>query len=144
MRTVQESFDQMVSSNIRPRLKALGFRGSGSTFVWPDDNYFAQIGMQKSAYSDSHVLKFTMNVTVAELTAWEKERESRTYLPKKPAPNRKYGSFIWQERIGRLLPGGQDKWWEMSSEQDWTSLADEVVTAITDFALPAMKRQFVT
>lgn len=131
----------MVSSGIRPRLRALGFRGSGTTFVLPSKSHHALLGLQKSAFSDRDALKFTVNITVAAVAAWEAARTAKPRLPEKPAANTLYGSFIWQSRIGRLLPAGQDHWWWLAADDDWRPVADEVVQAIESFGLPAMKEQ---
>jgi Domain of unknown function (DUF4304) len=96
----QETYDEMVREGLRPRLKALGFAGSRTTFTWPSQSHFAQLGMQKSQYSNRDELRFTVNVTVAEKAAWEAARTVRTYLPSTPAPNTLYGDYIWQRRIG--------------------------------------------
>ena len=104
----------MLSEGIRPALKALGFAGSGSTFVWPSTASFAQLGIQKSQFSSRDGLKFTMNITVADKSAWEAARSARPHLPTKPAPNTFYGDYVWQRRIGKLLPGSEDKWWTLS------------------------------
>jgi hypothetical protein len=142
--TAQDVYDDMLRVGIRPRLRALGFTGSGSTFVWPCATAAAQLGFQKSAFSDRDAVKFTVNVTVADFVSWEQARIARPHLPKHPAPNTKYGSFIWQQRIGKLLPEGEDRWWWLQADGDWTSVADEVVDAIATYIVPELRARTVT
>jgi hypothetical protein len=129
----------MLREQIAPRLRALGFKGSGQAYSLPSRTHFATIGFQKAKWSEAASLSFTANVTVAECDIWEKEREVRPYLPAKPSPNTYYGDYIWQKRIGFLLPAGQDQWWDVGAGMSTDALADEVVAAIHEYALPAMR-----
>ena len=141
MATAQETFTEMLKFGVRPRFKALGFTGSGTTFVWPSTVAFCHLGFQRSLSSNRDTLKFTINVTAVDKAAWELARQSRSHLPVKPSPNTFYGTFVWQSRIGELLPGGEDKWWIVEANQDWRMLADEVVEAVTRFAVPELRRR---
>jgi hypothetical protein len=141
MASAQDTFAEMIKLGVRPRLKALGFTGSGTTFVWPSTACFCQLGIQRSQFSNRDALKFTINVTAADRTAWELARQSKPFFPAKPSPNTFYGSDFWQSRIGKLLPGGEDKWWTVEANQDWRLLADEVVDAVTCFALPELRQR---
>jgi hypothetical protein len=131
----------MLREQVAPALRELGFTGSGPAYSLPDDAHWALVGFQKSAWSDSDSVAFTVNVTVASRDVWENERRTRLYLPAKPAPNTHYGDYVWQTRIGFLLPSGRDHWWEVEAGTTTETLAAEVVGAIRDYALPAMRRQ---
>jgi hypothetical protein len=141
MPSAQETFAEMIKLGVRPRLKALGFTGPGTTFVWPSTVCFCQLGIQRSQFSNRDALKFTINVTAADRTAWELARQTKPYLPVKPSPNTFYGIDFWQRRIGKLLPEGEDKWWTVEANQDWGLLADEVVDAVTQVALPGLRQR---
>jgi hypothetical protein len=117
----------------------MGFTGSGATFTWPSPNCFAQLGIQRSQYSDRAELRFTINITVADREAWELARSTRPRLPPKPAPNTLYGNYIWQRRIGKLLPDGADKWWSVTAGTDWNPIADEVGLAVHQFVVPELR-----
>jgi hypothetical protein len=82
-----------------------------------------------------------LNVTVVPKDVWDHARAERSHLPAKPAPNTFYGSWVWQSRIGKLLPGGEDKWWWLSADEDWTGPAHEVVEAVRTYVLPEMRRR---
>ena len=73
-----------------------------------------------------------------------KSGAEKHYLPAKPSASILYGSLFWQKRIGKLLPAGEDKWWLLHAGQDATVVADEVLVAIRDFALPAMLDQITS
>jgi Domain of unknown function (DUF4304) len=137
--TALEAFDQMIKFVVRPALRDLGFKGSGTTFTWPSDKAIAHIGVQKSQFGDRHRVKFTLNVTVADVAAWELAREERLHLPKRPAPNTLYGSFIWQRRVGELLPNGEDHWWYLDGDADVNVVGEDVVRTIETYVVPTLR-----
>jgi uncharacterized protein DUF4304 len=139
--TAQEAFTMMVKEQIAPALRALGFKGSGQRFTLPDDEHWAQIGLQKFSWSDRDEVEFTANVTVARRDVWQAERAERPYLPKQPAANIFYGTYAWQTRIGELLPEGEEKRWRVSPDRPTEPVAAEFVAAVSDYALPAMRKR---
>jgi hypothetical protein len=140
MRSAQEAFASMLRDELAPRLRQLGLKGSGQAFTLPDDEHWAQIGIQKSQWSTVGAVRFTVNATVTHRDAWDEARKERTYLPRKPAPNTLYGEPAWSRRIGELLPGGQDQWWELRADaRDPGAVAAAVADAIRDHVLPAMR-----
>ena len=133
----------MMRDGIAPHLRRLGFKGSGQAYALPSDTCWALLGFQKWRYSDSKDLKFTVNLSVVSKAAWERARSEHSWLPARPAPNAQYAADtpMWNQRIGRLLPGDEDRWWEMSAASSAVRLVDEVVKAIRDFALPTLLEQ---
>ncbi len=49
----------------------MGFKGGGQEFVLPDDQHWALLGIQRSRWSDSKGLEFTIQLTVANRKTWE-------------------------------------------------------------------------
>ena len=131
----------MVKEQIAPRLRALGFKGSGGKYEYRSPEHWAMIGLQKSAYSDSSEVRFTMNVLVVRRDVWDATRVERPHLPKKPTANAFWGNWVWQHRIGGLLPDNRDLWWTVAAGLPTDSLADAVLWAVEDFVLPAMQEQ---
>jgi uncharacterized protein DUF4304 len=141
MVTAQETYREMMKTQVAPALRGLGFKGSCQNYELPSPGHWAMLGFQKSAWSDASALRFTVNVLVVSRLAWESARSERSYVPTRPTANRLWGDFAWQKRIGALLPGGQDRWWEVEADDTTDDLAAEVVSAVEDFALPAMREQ---
>ncbi len=123
----QETFKAMLRDQVAPALRTIGFKGSGQVYAWPSETCWASLGFQSSTYSDRNELRFTINLSVVAKAAWAAKRETRPYLPDRPAANTRYGQPAWEARIGRVLPGGQDKWWILPAASDTTQLAEEVV-----------------
>jgi hypothetical protein len=47
----------------------------------------------------------------------------------------------WETRIGRVMPDGEDHWWHFFIADDGRTVAEEVVAAIREYALPALQRE---
>jgi hypothetical protein len=136
MVTAQETYREMMKMQVAPALRELGFKGSGQNYELPAPGHWAMLGFQKSVWSDASGLRFTVNVLVVSRAAWEKARSERSYVPARPTANRLWGDFAWQKRIGALLPGGQDHWWEVKADSTTDDLAAEVVSAIETSPCP--------
>jgi hypothetical protein len=141
MPTAQDTYREMMKTQVAPGLRALGFKGSGQKYELPSPDHWAMLGFQKSAWSDAGALRFTVNVFVVSRTGWETARTQRSYVPAQPTANRLWGDFVWQRRIGTLFPGREDFWWEVDANSRTDDLAAEVVAAIEEFALPAIREQ---
>lgn len=70
MTTAQETYQAMVREHIAPRLRELGFRGSGSLYSLPDGDAWRLLGFQRSVSSDRQRVRFTVNFTLADKAAW--------------------------------------------------------------------------
>jgi hypothetical protein len=139
--TAQETYGEMLKTLIAPGLRAIGFRGSGQNYRLPSDDYWAMLGFQKSTSSDASHVRFTGNVLVVSKSGWDAVRAERPHLPERPTATTYWGTFVWQKRIGALLPGGEDLWWEIEAGGDAAGLADAVIWAVQDYVVPAIQRQ---
>lgn len=138
MSTVQNKFKELLKNTVAPALRENGLKGSGQEYSIKSEDYWALIGLQKSMYSDSQKLKFTINIYVISKQQWDEGREQFSYFPKKPSPNTKW-QLGWSERIGMLMPSKLDHWWEFNIETNASELAEQVVEAISKYAIPAMQ-----
>jgi hypothetical protein len=134
--TPQQVYDDLMKASFAPALRAAGLKGSGGRFELPSDKYWAQLGFQKSVYSDSSALEFTVNLSVISRDVWEEQAAAKPHLGKKPTPSIHYGSWAEQVRIGQLTPSGEDLWWRLNRREDPGPVAERVVSALLDFAVP--------
>jgi hypothetical protein len=56
-----------------PRLLDAGLRGSNGRFELPSNDHWAQLGFQKSAYSDGHEIHFTVNLSIIRRDVWAEQ-----------------------------------------------------------------------
>jgi hypothetical protein len=140
METVQDKFKLLMKELIAPKLRELGLKGSSQNFYLPSESHWALIGFQKSMFSDSQELKFTINIYVVNKSEWNSARSERSYFPAIPTPTTKWG-IGWERRIGFLLPEKCDHWWAMKLNSNLERVSDEVIEYITKYALPAMREQ---
>jgi Domain of unknown function (DUF4304) len=126
---------------VAPGLRAIGFKGSGQNYRLPSDDHWAMLGFQKSTSSDPTHVRFTANVVVVSRSSWDAVRAESPHLPERPTATTYWGTYVWQKRIGELLPDGEDMWWDVEAGADEAELADAIVWAVRDYVLPAMRRQ---
>jgi hypothetical protein len=141
MVTAQDLFASAMKESFAPALRKAGLQGSGQTFKLPSATHFALLGFQRSTYSDSREVRFTLNLKVVSKQTWYHMRQERPYFPVRPGANVGYGTFEWDKRIGHLLPGGEDKWWRISVEHDNAPAIREVSDVLTKVAVPALRDQ---
>jgi hypothetical protein len=141
MPRAQETYNDLLKTLIAPGLRELGFKGSGQNYRLPSDDHWAMLGFQKSTSSDANHVRFTANVLVVRRSAWDAARAESPHLPERPTATTYWGTYVWQKRIGELLAGGEDMWWDVEAGDSAAELADAIVWAVRDYALPAMRRQ---
>ena len=137
-RTAQAIYADMLRLQIGPRLRALGFTGSGASYVLRDDERWLIVGFQKDRYSTAAIVRFTVNLTAADKRAWAKAHAEQQWLPARPSGNARYpvGETI---RLGGLMPPGLDHWWAVEASHASNSAAAQVIEAIEFFALPWLR-----
>lgn len=138
MKTAQELLKDLLKGSIAPRLRECGLSGSGQNYSLKSDHYWSLLSFQKSVYSSSDGLSFTVNLYVVSKSDWDAERVRRKTYPKTPTATFQW-SVGWNSRIGEVLPIQKDHWWPLDGNSDLETLAQEVVAAIRDYAIPAMR-----
>jgi hypothetical protein len=134
--TTQQVYDELIKATFTPALRNAGLKGSGGRFELPSERYWAQLGFQKSAYSDADTLQFTVNLSVISRDAWAELAAAKPHLGKKPSPSTFYGSWAEQTRIGTLTASGEDLWWQLRRGEDPGPVAEQVLSALLDLAVP--------
>jgi hypothetical protein len=136
--TAQAIYNDMLRTAIAPRLRALGFKGSGASYVLADDRRWLIIGFQKDRYSRADCVRFTVNLTAADKAVWAEAHAEKPWLPRRPSGNSHY--FEAEPgviRLGNLMPPhGEDRWWEVGPRRPSGPAATRVLRAIERLALP--------
>ena len=86
-RSPQEVYAEWMKGTFGPALRGAGLRGSGGRFELPSDIFWAQLGFQKSAYSDGQEVRFTVNLSVIRRDEWEVQASSAPHLGQRPSPS---------------------------------------------------------
>ncbi len=117
-----------------PKLRALGFKGSGNSYILPDDDRWLIVAFQKNRYSTAESISFTVNITAADKVVWAAAHARESWVPARPGGNLAYP---WTEvkRLGALAYG-HDRWWEVQPGRASALVAAEVIDAIERFGLP--------
>lgn len=139
--TAQDHLKALLREEVAPRLREHGLRGTERIFTLASARFFAQMGFQSSTSSTRDLAKFTVNLQVIERAEWASARRQYAWLPPKPNPNSMYAAPVggWGERIGTLV-NAHDTWWALDAQGTGRDqVANEVVHAISNYGLPAMR-----
>jgi len=110
----------------------------------PSETHWAQLGFQKSAYSDRDELRFTVNLSVISRDEWDERVAVKPYLGRLPSPNMKYGTWAEQVRIGQLTPTGEDKWWRIMRGSDAAAVRDDALADLLTNGVPWLKARIIS
>ena len=133
MASPQDIIKAMVASLHQTRLKALGFRKSGTTWVrslpWQQ-----VINIQLSKWNSSTEASFTVNlgISIEALHVASEGLQLKGSL-------KEYDCDV-RARIGELFPSDQDKWWKVNQNSDSNQLAEDVFAHLDQFGLPWFER----
>lgn len=140
MKSAQEQFRSFLRDSLAPRLRTLGFTGSGQRFSIPSETYWALMGIQRSVSSDRKKLKFTLNFFVVSREEWENAKNDVSYLSRTPSANTQW-PVGWHQRIGSVMPEKKDLWWHFSPVTDFSRLATEIAQAVEAYAMPEIRKR---
>ncbi|HEX2131213.1 MAG TPA: DUF4304 domain-containing protein [Actinophytocola sp.] len=129
----------MVDTNLAPGLRALGFFGVGRRFRIEGTRHWGEVLVEQARSFTARAVRFTVHVGVISRDEWAEQLRVRPYYPAGEVTQSHAG---WQAPIGELVtvaghPIGE-LWWELEIGRPFDSLANEVLTAVREFALPAM------
>ena len=135
----QQAYAEWMKTTFGPGLRAQGMRGSGGRFEFASDVVWAQLGFQKSAYSDAQEVRFTVNLSVIGRDVWEEQKSANSYLGERPSPSIRYGAWAEQVRIGTLTPDGDDKWWRIVRGVDSSRVREDAMHDLMTYAVPWLR-----
>ena len=132
--TAQDAYADMLRTEIAPKLRALGFKGSGNSYVLPDADRWLVVAFQKNRYSSAEFISFTVNIAAADKRVWAAAHAAERWVPARPSATVVYP---WTEsnRLGALAYG-YDRWWAVEPGVASVPVAAEVVEAIERYGLP--------
>lgn len=111
-------------------LKSEGFSRRGNHMFRPSSDLFHCIHFQASQWGSKDEGKFTVNLVVTGKAIYE-------FWTGKPFPSNPASAlFPIQQRIGQLMPQQHDHWWSVGRATDIEALGQEVMQALTSYALP--------
>ena len=141
--TAQSVYATMLRLGVAPRLRALGFLGSGSKYLLPSPEWWQIVAFQKDRHSDPEHVRFTVNLTIANKAAWSADREYEPSLPVSPSGNTTY--YFDTERLirlGELLPPRhEDRWWDVIPGVPTDPVAELVTSAIERYGLAWLRTE---
>ncbi|MFJ3661573.1 DUF4304 domain-containing protein [Streptomyces sp. NPDC090119] len=136
MTSAAELYADVLRQHIEPRLRELGLVGSRGCFELRDAGVWRLLGIQRAAGNSAGRVRFTVNLLVVGKGVWEEVRGGVPGAPARPSPNSVHGKGVRPRRIGTLMPGGQDHWWEVTERTRPERLVRSVLSAVEGHGLP--------
>lgn len=137
----QQVYAEWMKTTVGPALRAVGMRGSAGRFEFPSNAVWAQLGFQKSAYSDGQEVRFTMNLSVIPRQTWADQAATTPHLGERPSPSIRYGSWADQTRLGLLTPQGEDTWWRIIRGSEPADALDGAMHDLMTYAVPWLRER---
>ena len=109
-----DGYSRMMRTTVVPELRRLGFTGSGRRFTLRTPEHLGMIAFQQSRGNTWMGVKFTADVSVAS-------------------------SPGGTARLGAISHHGDDHWWSIWAGFPTDDVAADLMTAIRDHAVPAIK-----
>ena len=131
MSKIKETIDSIVKASVAPTLRAAGFKGSGRNFhAKGDGGLYRIVNVQASQSNIGDTGKFTINLGIfyPEFARLVGKRIGGE-IPAEP-------ECTIRRRIGEIMPGGQDLWWNIGPEISVEATQRDVRLALTDFGIP--------
>ena len=127
--SVFELYKELVKQ-ISPVLKESNFKRSANNFYLRHGDNWGLINFQKSTHSNIEEIRFTVNLGVSS------GKSSHFYAPDLPPRKPLIQTCHWEQRIGKLLPEANDKWWQIRPDESIDHLVHELKTCIANHAIP--------
>jgi uncharacterized protein DUF4304 len=117
--TARQQYDVMIRDEIGPWLRERGFRKRRNRFRRVDRDGWQVVDFQASSWGSRDDVRFTINlwVGVTELEGAEADAQV-------------------QQRVGALLPSGEDHWWPLDADTDTSALATELRAVLAELCIP--------
>jgi hypothetical protein len=113
--SARDGYLRMMRTTVVPELRRLGFTGSGRRFTLQTPKHLGTIAFQQSQGNTWMGVKFTANVSATS------------------------SSSGWTARLGSISHHGGDHWWTVWAGFPSDDVAADLITAIRDHAVPAIK-----
>lgn len=138
-RSAQDWFRLMLDTGLAPGFHALGFTGfpgSGRRFRKRAAGHWAEVSIIQSRSLTEGCVRFTLLLRAIVRDEWSEQLRVRPYSsPPRDLPG-------WEAPIGALVTVGghpiEELWWTLEAGKPFDSLADEVLTTLETFGLPAL------
>jgi hypothetical protein len=119
--------DQCIQRGLEPLLMADGYVKRSRTYFKALEHCVLMVNIQGSQWNSSAGARFTLNLAV-HFPDGDRQISRRL-----PSPLPKLHKTPMQVRLGLLMPGNRDHWWELSGPSEVENVAAQVLNAWKSF-----------
>ena len=114
----------MLRDEVGPWLRERGFKKRRNRFRREHDAGWQVVDFQASQWNSRDDVRFTINVWVGVSELQEADADAQ-----------------FEERVGSLLPEGEDQWWPVPDDTDTAALGQELRQVLEDHCLPWLEKR---
>jgi hypothetical protein len=130
----QKTLDDVIARALVPALKPRGYRKAGRTFRRTAERCVQVVNVQSSVGSTAEIVRFTLNLGVYFPEVNTVGASLYRTSPGPAGPDE--SECHLRTRIGALLPGNGDHWWEVAANANVDAVVATIDLAIRDHGLP--------
>jgi hypothetical protein len=125
--------DEVIREGVHPLLRAEGFTRRHRTWNRAKGDFTQVVNIQASMWNYGEKGSFTLNLGVFSPEVW-------TIAEEIPLPQ-----FVKEEqctvrsRVGLLMEGQYDLWWDVDGATDLVSVGSDVTSKLSEFGLPFLR-----
>jgi hypothetical protein len=130
--TPSQIYSALLTQHVRAATRPHGFTRQGASFALHRGDDWGVITFLNGPKSTAENVVFTIGLGVA--LGGLRRISHPDALNRRP-----WGSeFHWKQRVGFLLPGGVDIWWNIDANTSLEALGGEISNLITATVIPAL------
>lgn len=134
MSEIGKRINAVIAQGLGPCLREAGFKRKGRTFHRAADERIDVVNVQGSKWNAGRTGEFTVNVGVYY------PHVAELYDPYRPDGLPQEYHCTIRRRIGLLMGGNTDKWWNLGRLTREGGVSADVAHAVRDYALPWLER----
>ena len=130
MSEIAKTIDEMIRNSLAPKLKASGFKKKARNFLLEQQDHTKVVNVQASQWNEGSEGSFTINLGIY----FPEVADAIDWFPVKNHP--KICDCTINKRIGVLMPGGCDSWWEISNDTDARTVQESILESWIQYGEP--------
>ncbi len=131
---VAKRIDEVIRLGLTPALEADGYLKKSRTFHRVSDDCVRVVNVQASDWNDPRIGRFTLNLGVF----FPQVDRIHPQLLRSGLPNE--AQCTVRMRIGELMPGRRDTWWDIEAGADPAPIAEKIGQVWLRFGRPWIER----
>lgn len=131
--SAREAYTALIR-DLRPRVRALGFKGSGPKFTWPSESHVAVVTLSKDPrWCNLGTVYFDLSASVTARDEWLTRQH--------PNQLNNGAGARWHLTSSQCIPNATGDYWVLRAGEDWGPLTDALIDVIREHFVPELRNR---